>query len=108
MCDVNANCENTIGSYDCVCVDGYVKNGSFCMSKYQRNFPYLVEDSLSPFYQMLMNVLKALMIAMTTLTVMTSLVVSYACAVLVTLVMGWKTVQVRNCHMLNKSYHACM
>ena len=33
VCDVNANCENTIGSYDCVCVDGYVKNGSFCMSK---------------------------------------------------------------------------
>ena len=33
MCDVNAYCENTIGSYDCVCVDGYVKNGTFCMSK---------------------------------------------------------------------------
>ena len=33
MCDVNAYCENTIGSYDCVCVDGYVENGTFCMSK---------------------------------------------------------------------------
>ena len=34
ICDINAYCENTIGSYDCVCVDGYVKNGTFCMSKY--------------------------------------------------------------------------
>ena len=33
VCDANAYCENTIGSYDCVCVDGYRKNGSFCMSK---------------------------------------------------------------------------
>ena len=33
-CDVNADCENTIGSYDCICVDGYVKNGTFCMSEY--------------------------------------------------------------------------
>ena len=33
VCDVNAYCENTIGSYDCVCVDGYRKNGTFCMSK---------------------------------------------------------------------------
>ena len=33
MCDVNAYCENTIGSYDCVCVDGYIGNGTFCMSK---------------------------------------------------------------------------
>ena len=33
VCDVNAYCENTIGSYDCVCVDGYVENGTFCMSK---------------------------------------------------------------------------
>ena len=33
MCDVNAYCENTIGSYDCICVDGYVENGTFCMSK---------------------------------------------------------------------------
>ena len=34
MCDVNAYCENTIGSYDCVCVDGFVENGTFCMSKH--------------------------------------------------------------------------
>ena len=37
MCDVNAYCENTIGSYDCVCVDGYIKNGTFCMSKLHEN-----------------------------------------------------------------------
>ena len=34
VCDVNAYCENTIGSYDCVCVEGYVENGTFCMSKH--------------------------------------------------------------------------
>ena len=33
VCDVNAYCENTIGSYDCVCEDGYIENGTFCMSK---------------------------------------------------------------------------
>ena len=29
-CGVNAICVNTIGSYTCDCVDGYVANGSMC------------------------------------------------------------------------------
>ena len=30
MCDTNANCSNTYGSYLCTCVDGYTGNGSQC------------------------------------------------------------------------------
>ena len=32
-CDMNAYCENYIGSYDCICKDGYIENGTFCISK---------------------------------------------------------------------------
>lgn len=30
-CDVNANCTNTIGGYECQCRDGYIGNGSICI-----------------------------------------------------------------------------
>ena len=30
VCDTNANCSNTYGSYLCTCVDGYTGNGSQC------------------------------------------------------------------------------
>ena len=33
ICDPNAYCDNTIGSYDCICVDGYLKNGTVCLSE---------------------------------------------------------------------------
>ncbi len=33
-CDPNADCVNTIGSYNCTCRDGYFGNGSLCMGKY--------------------------------------------------------------------------
>ena len=29
-CSENANCTDTIGSYECVCVEGYTGNGMFC------------------------------------------------------------------------------
>ena len=29
-CDVNANCKNTIGSYDCQCHQGFTGNGNTC------------------------------------------------------------------------------
>ena len=29
-CDVNADCKNTIGSYECQCRDGYRGNGMIC------------------------------------------------------------------------------
>ena len=29
-CDINAECENTIGSYECQCRSGYRGNGRMC------------------------------------------------------------------------------
>jgi len=33
MCDVNANCTDTAGSYDCECHTGFVGNGFICMDQ---------------------------------------------------------------------------
>lgn len=33
MCDSNANCNNTIGSYECICNDGYNGTGFVCSGK---------------------------------------------------------------------------
>lgn len=33
ICDPNANCTNTIGSYNCTCNPGYSGNGFLCSSK---------------------------------------------------------------------------
>ena len=30
MCDVNAKCQNTVGSYICVCTSGYIGDGRNC------------------------------------------------------------------------------
>ena len=30
VCDVNANCSNTVGSHNCICKEGYAGNGSSC------------------------------------------------------------------------------
>ena len=32
-CDNNAFCNNTVGSYDCFCNDGYTGDGFFCHGK---------------------------------------------------------------------------
>ena len=32
-CHVNATCNNTVGSYECHCVDGFSGNGTTCESK---------------------------------------------------------------------------
>lgn len=32
-CDINANCTNTIGSFDCRCNEGYRGDGFYCDSK---------------------------------------------------------------------------
>eukprot|EP00058_Branchiostoma_floridae_P012045 XP_002597533.1 hypothetical protein BRAFLDRAFT_219757 [Branchiostoma floridae] len=32
-CDVNANCTNTIGSFDCRCVVGYQGDGKTCSGR---------------------------------------------------------------------------
>ena len=31
-CDVNADCNNTLGSYNCSCKDGFLGNGTTCAS----------------------------------------------------------------------------
>ena len=33
LCDENADCSNTIGSYDCSCITGYSGDGFTCTSK---------------------------------------------------------------------------
>ena len=33
ICDINANCTNTIGSYMCSCSSGYTGNGIMCTGK---------------------------------------------------------------------------
>ena len=30
VCHAQASCTNTLGSYKCVCIDGFQGNGSFC------------------------------------------------------------------------------
>ena len=35
-CDVNANCTNTEGSFNCSCNPGYTGNGTYCNGKIQR------------------------------------------------------------------------
>ncbi len=32
-CDINATCDNTIGSFDCMCNPGYTGNGTICDGK---------------------------------------------------------------------------
>ncbi len=32
-CDVNARCNNTFGSFNCTCLQGYVGNGVNCSGK---------------------------------------------------------------------------
>lgn len=32
-CDLNANCINTHGSFECICNDGFFGDGKLCISK---------------------------------------------------------------------------
>ena len=36
-CDKNANCTNTIGSFECTCRDGFIGNGTTCICNYCLN-----------------------------------------------------------------------
>ena len=54
-CHMNALCNNTIGSYNCTCDDGYEGNGVLCQSKENTSIrTYSMVDSL--FVQISMNV----------------------------------------------------
>ena len=37
-CDENAECKNTIGSYECQCKDGFRGNGLICQGKCWPNY----------------------------------------------------------------------
>ena len=36
-CDVNAYCDNTVGSYNCICYSEYTGNGISCTGKFLDN-----------------------------------------------------------------------
>ena len=40
-CDINAACTNLDGSFNCICVSGYMWNGTYCEGKCEYN---LVSD----------------------------------------------------------------
>ena len=41
VCDINANCKNTLGSYLCSCKEGFKGDGNTCQGKIKRNMePY--------------------------------------------------------------------
>ena len=44
-CDVNAYCNNTVGSFNCTCNSGYTGNGTTCAGKYD----YFVLDEVLVF-----------------------------------------------------------
>jgi hypothetical protein len=37
-CDGNATCQDTEGSFECICNAGYTGNGVTCQSRWIRNF----------------------------------------------------------------------
>ena len=47
-CDVNAYCNNTVGSFNCTCNSGYTGNGTTCAGKYD----YFVPDRSSSIYNL--------------------------------------------------------
>ena len=46
--DVNAYCNNTVGSFNCTCNSGYTGNGTTCAGKYD----YFVPDRSSSIYNL--------------------------------------------------------
>jgi len=42
-CDINANCSNTIGSFECYCKPGYYGNGLSCIGNFSFSFfPFIL------------------------------------------------------------------
>ena len=39
VCDENANCSNTVGSYNCTCKDGFTRDGHSCSGKIVTDMP---------------------------------------------------------------------
>ena len=45
-CDINAQCNNTVGSFDCICSDGFTGNGTHCDGKQERNFVHVIRNTI--------------------------------------------------------------
>ena len=76
MCDENAACNDTIGSYNCTCLDGFEGNGFNCTGMHIiEKFNELAKLLIFDFYffskkiQTEMNVLKRLLYAVMVLIV---------------------------------------
>ena len=50
-CDVNAYCNNTVGSFNCTCNSGYTGNGTTCAGKY--DYLFSIEVLLFIFHTLL-------------------------------------------------------
>ena len=46
-CQQNTQCLNLIGSYKCICKDGFDGNGLFCQGKFHFIFKHLLRSSYS-------------------------------------------------------------
>ena len=72
FCHENATCNNTEGSYTCICDSGYTGNGLCCTSKFY--FP-TISDTADTIYtvhiiiQMLMSALATMEVATTTVKI---------------------------------------
>ena len=48
-CDVNAVCQNTVGSHTCTCKAGYTGNGQTCHGKREKENTTVTENVISTF-----------------------------------------------------------
>ena len=48
-CDVNAVCQNTVGSHTCTCKAGYTGNGQTCHGKRGKENTTVTENAISTF-----------------------------------------------------------
>ena len=48
-CDVNAVCQNSVGSHNCTCKAGYTGNGQTCHGKRENESTTVTENVISTF-----------------------------------------------------------
>ena len=47
VCDANANCTNTNGSHNCICQEGYIRDGQSCQCRLEQRY---LMSSKTPFH----------------------------------------------------------